>query len=312
MQYYLNNLTYYLAFLLVCGGLLQPTLVVAQKKPTPIKPSANVSLKATNSRVSSLIDTIMTRAKLNYTLDTGLSDSYVTINLNNVPLRTALDSIAKVATRPFGYTNENGVYHFVLKEGMNLAAQRVTLQVQNSNLENVLVNLMKSAHASYILAPEIVKDKTATVTLNLADVPFHTALDSVIKASRLAIGYRIEKGSKSEPIYHVMLRSKLDEIEDLNAGRIKYTEASLKKGGNLSEVMITIDFADVYLTHALKKLMDKVSVRYEIDATVDDSVITGRIENVPLPKALEMMVKMSGQPLVYSFERDVLRFRKKE
>lgn len=271
-----------------------------------------VTLSGENQRVSTLITRIMAVSHANYTLDTGLAESYATVRLTNVSVTNALDALAKSCSRPFTYQVQNGVYHFALTGGTNLDAQRITLQVQSTSLAGTIASLMKMAHGNYAIDSEIETSRTALVTLSLTDVPFTVALDSLIKASSLPIAFRIENGGvNGSSVYHFMLRSKAEEIENKASGKIKYDNASLQRGGELADKRVNQDFSDTYLSHALKAVLDRVPVRYEIDASIEDTVLSQHFEDVPLPNALALLIKASGQPIIYQFENDVLRFTRK-
>ena len=292
--------------MIVCGlCLLLPAL--GQKT----NGNGKFSMKGDNSRVSTLIADLMTKAHANYTLDSGLEESYATIRLNKVSLQTALAALTKASSRPFTYQINSGVYNFSMTGATSLDSFRVTLQTQNSDLPSVISSLMDTVHASYALDSEIKRARTVTVTLNLTNVSFSVALDSLIKTSRLPIACVKEIGSKTGlDLYHFMLKSKADEIQAKAEGRVKYTDASLQKGGDLADKKVTLEFRDVYLSHALKIMLDKYPIRFEIDASVEDATFNLNLDNISLPDALKAIIKASGQPIVYSFEKDVMHFRR--
>ena len=294
-----------LAIAMILFGLCPMLPALGQKSGG----NGKFSVKGDNSRVSTLIADLMTKAHANYTLDSGLEESYATIRLNKVSLQTALVALTKASSRPFTYQIDRGVYHFSGTGGTSLDSFRVTLQTQNSDLPSVIASLMDTVHASYTLDSEI--KRARTVTLNLTNVSFSVALDSLIKTSRLPIACIKETGSKTGlDLYHFMLKSKADEIEAKAAGKIKFTDASLQKGGELADKKVTLEFRDAYLSHALKTMLDKFPIRFEIDASVEDATFNLNLENISLPDALKAIVKASGQPLTYYFEKDVLHFRR--
>lgn len=268
-----------------------------------------VNLKANNQRLSAIIPKIMDVVHANYILDSGLQDSFATANLTNMSVSEALSAIGRVSTRPFTYQVFNGVYRFSLVNGQNLNSQKVTLQVQSSSLGTVIHSMMDGVHANYIIDPEIENARESSVTINLLGVSFPVALDSLLKASSLPIGVRQEKtGQPESTLYHFMLKAKADELEAKASGKIKYLDASLAAGGDLGDKLVSTNLQDVFLSHAIKQILDSVHVRYEIDEGVIDSVISVNLTEVTLKKALNAIMKTSGQSMHYHFENDVLRF----
>jgi hypothetical protein len=270
--------------------------------------AALVSVGGDNQKVSELLQQVMAVAHANYTIDAGLTDSYCTIRLRNVSVAAALDALSRSATRPFTYQMLNGIYRFALTGATNLDRQRITLDIQNTSLPGAISAFMKQAHGDYILDRDIGGPTAALVTMSLNSVPFPAALDSLVQASSVPITYRIESSASGAQVYHFMSRARAERKDDLASGKIKYTDESLENDPALAERRVSTDFENVYLSHALKTILDGIPIRYEIDASVADGIVTQRLENIPLPNALKLLVKATGQPIVYHFQNDVLRF----
>src|SRR5689334_489351 len=160
------------------------------KQASAVARGSQISVSGDNQRVTELIHQIMASAHSNYTIDSGLADSYATVRLKNVTVMAALAALAKTCTRPFTFRLENGIYHFALTGASNLDWQRITADIQNTSLSGAIASMMKQAHADYILDRDI--PPTALVTMNLTNVAFPVALDSLVQASTLPIAYRIE------------------------------------------------------------------------------------------------------------------------
>lgn len=95
----------------------------------------------------------------------------VTIELSGVSWRTALEYIAKK-------------YKFVLnneleQDGVILLERppRITMNVQNAPIENVIKLIASDAQANIIIGPEV----KGTVSFSIHDVPWKEALDSILK-----------------------------------------------------------------------------------------------------------------------------------
>jgi hypothetical protein len=267
-----------------------------------------ITLSGSNQSVTSFLTRIMATVHANYTMDPALQESYATVNLTRVTVAVALDALAKASTRPFRYVQENGVYHFTLRDGFSIDNMRVNVQAQNAGLANVIHSLMNEVHANYAVDQDIEGSRTASITINLTQVPFLVALDSLIKASSMPIACRIETGGKPGlPLYHFMMKAKADELEGKASGRIRYTDASLQPGGELTDKHLSQDFSGVFFSHALKTLLDSVPARFEIDASVEDTPITLHLQDVAFPTALGLLVKASGQTLTTHFDNGILR-----
>jgi type II secretory pathway component HofQ len=297
-----------LAALLAGGGQIAVAGPPSKSRANVSNRGAGVTIRGANQRVSTLLQQIMAPLHANYTIDAGLSESYATVQLKDVPLASALEALSRTCTRPFTYRQENGIYHFALTGGTNLDGQRITLDVQNTSLPGAISAFMKQAHGDYILDREIGTSLTALVTMNLTSVPFPAALDSLVQASSMPITYRIESSASGAQVYHFMSRARAEREDNLASGKIRFTDESLEKDSALTEKRVSVTFESVYLSHALKTILDKIPIRYEIDASVDDTAISLRLEDIPLPTALKLVVKATGQPLVYHFDNDVLRF----
>jgi len=185
------------------------------------------------------------------------------------------------------------------------------VDVQNLSLPAAISAFMKQAHGDYILDRDLGSGSTSLVTMNLTSVPFPAALESLIQASSVPISYRIESGATGAQVYHFMSKAKADHRDDILSGKIKFTDESLQNGGSLAEKNVSLDVDNVYLSHALKVLMDRFPIRYEIDRSVEDGPITSHMENIPLSNALTILIKASGQSIEYHFQNDVLRFTRK-
>jgi hypothetical protein len=298
---------------LVSGSRSLLPALAAQKgrAQQPSQKAVLVSVGGDNVKVSGLIQQVMAAAHANYTLDAGLVDSYCTVRLKNVTVPAALEALAQSCTRPFTYAKESGIYHFVLTGASNIEKQRITVDVQNVSLPAAISAFMKQAHGDYILDRDLNSGATSLVTMNLTAVPFPAALESLIQASSVPISFRVESGATGAQVYHFMSKTKADRRDDLLSGKIRFTDESLQNGGALAEKKVSLDVDNVYLSHAIKVLMDRFPIRYEIDRSVDDNVVTSHLENVPFSNALALLVKASGQSLEYHFQNDVLRFTRK-
>ncbi|MBN2712447.1 MAG: secretin and TonB N-terminal domain-containing protein [Planctomycetes bacterium] len=97
----------------------------------------------------------------------------VTVELTNVTWRTAVDYIANKYR--FVVNDDEQANGIVLLE----RPPRVTLDVKNMDIANVIKLIATDAKVNIIIGPEI----QGTVSFNIHDVPWKDALDSILKAN---------------------------------------------------------------------------------------------------------------------------------
>jgi type II secretory pathway component HofQ len=73
--------------------------------------SKRVSINLENAEIRYVVKLLFQSVGVNYVLDQSLQGIYVTVSLNDVPFRTALESILRASSQtPLTYRVENGIY----------------------------------------------------------------------------------------------------------------------------------------------------------------------------------------------------------
>ena len=115
----LRLLTAFLAVTLILG---MPIIARAQDSTSSGSQDMNnkpVTLNLNNADIRSALKLLFDTVGVNFTLDSSVR-GYVTVSLNNVPFRAALDSILRSSSMiPLTYRVENGVYNISPKEQDN-------------------------------------------------------------------------------------------------------------------------------------------------------------------------------------------------
>ncbi len=90
-------------------------------------------------------------------------------------------------------------------KGQSVSDRRVTLKVDAADIRSALKLLFESAGANYTLDQSV----QGAVTVSLQDVPFRTALESVLRSTESAVPltYRIEDG-----VYNIVQKTTPDPI----------------------------------------------------------------------------------------------------
>ena len=86
-----------------------------------------------------------------------------------------------------------------------MAAKRVSVDVEDATLASVITALMQNAGASYTLDPAL---RQVRVTAHLHDLPLHTTLDVLLRSVTPPMMYRVENGiyaflPRAEPVMPV-------------------------------------------------------------------------------------------------------------
>ena len=121
-------------------------------------------------------------------------------------------------------------------KGQAVSDRRVTLKVDAADVRSALKLLFESAGANYMLDPAV----QGAVTVSLQDVPFRTALESILRSteSALPLTYRIEDG-----VYNIVPKSDPPPIIDgpgpIDLGQKPAAPPKQKVG------KINLNFADV-------------------------------------------------------------------
>ncbi len=116
----------------------------------------------------------------------------------------ALTAALCVATPGFSHAQEPAKS---AGQSQDINSKRVTLNLENADIRYALKLLFQSAGANYTLGGGV----QGTVTASLSDVPFRTALESLLKSvqSQSPLIYRVENG-----VYNVTLKQEEGRIVD--------------------------------------------------------------------------------------------------
>jgi hypothetical protein len=113
---------------------------IAARAQTDAKDVSNkkVSINLENAEIRYAVKLLFQSVGVNYVLDQSLQGIYVTVSLNDVPFRTALESILRASSQvPLTYRVENDIYIISPK-------QQETPSEQTSETENPEANTPKS------------------------------------------------------------------------------------------------------------------------------------------------------------------------
>ncbi len=142
---------------------------VSSRRDSPDKNDTRVSLHVKEQPIADVIATIRDRAGVNIVLADGI-DEKVTIDLELVPWRLALETVAEKAGC------------VLVEKAANLIRieqpPRVTFEFAGADIRVVVDAIAKVAGASVVLAPNV----EGAVYLRISDVPWRTALDTVAKS----------------------------------------------------------------------------------------------------------------------------------
>ncbi len=75
-----------------------------------------VSIDADSANLVSTLRSLMKSIKANFVIDDSLNDGKVSINVKEIPFKTALKLLIKVSSLPIEWDHKDGVFHFRLSE----------------------------------------------------------------------------------------------------------------------------------------------------------------------------------------------------
>src|SRR5689334_20394375 len=148
-----------------------------------------------------------------------------------------------IATRPFGHTLmllvmltlTFGAVSFARAQDAPAIDKKVSLNLENADLRYALKLLFTSAGVNYTLDQAV----QGTVTVSLTDVPFKTALESVLRSTQSVspFTYRVEGG-----VYTIS--PKVEQVDTATLGNEKENETPTPKS---RAVKVQVNFVDALL-----------------------------------------------------------------
>jgi len=130
--------------------------------------STLLTLKLKDRLLRDVVRSIRRKAAANIIIDEAIEDT-VTIDLDQVPWRTALELAAEAA----GCVVVEGAGDVLKVE----KPPRVYFAFENADIQNVIDTIAKISGANIVVAPEV----QGTITLRLRDIPWRDALDAAAK-----------------------------------------------------------------------------------------------------------------------------------
>lgn len=192
--------SYALAALFCAGSLMTPLRAQENQagsgsdqgveSQAPGSQNTTLTLKLKDRLLKDVVETIRRKVGINIIIDDNI-DETVTIDLEEVNWRTALDMVAEKAGC------------VVIAKGQNLIKvekpPRVFFAFNNAPIQQVIDTIAKISGANIVVAPEV----QGSITLRLRDIPWRDALE----ASAKTLGYAVVEEERG--ILRVVPRSNL-------------------------------------------------------------------------------------------------------
>jgi type IV pilus assembly protein PilQ len=130
--------------------------------------SSRLSLKLKDRDLRDVVASVRRKASVNIIMDPGIEEA-VTIDLQDVPWRQALDLVAEQA----------GCVVTELQGGVLKVEKppRITFAFENADIQKVVDTIAKIAGANIVVAPEV----KGNITLRLKNIPWRDTLDAAVK-----------------------------------------------------------------------------------------------------------------------------------
>src|SRR5579871_4073635 len=184
----------------------------------------------------------------------------------------------------------------------------VSIDARKTSLLEVVSQLMKLVHANYTLDGQLLDAPIGVI--HLEKVPFHTALEIVLKASGKPATYQIENDV-------VMVVPRAEQVAvapgpgqpgfvpgSAQAEPTKEVQVSVSPGDKPDQPRIRLSVQNGDLFTVFKALFQKAHVQYTLDPDLHNIYVTANI-NQPFRMALETLLRASGRPLTYKLENEV-------
>ena len=171
--------------------------------PSEDRNDTRVSLKVKDQPLADVVNYIRERAGVNIMLADGI-DAKVTIEFEQVPWRVALELVAEKA----GCILVEKAANVIRIE----SPPRVTFNFTGADIKTVIDAIAKVSGVSIVTAPTV----EGSVHLRINDVPWRTALDTVVKS----LGYVVVEDGWN--IYRVVSPASLEQQMTTKVFRLKY------------------------------------------------------------------------------------------
>lgn len=145
-----------------------------EKVPGMINNEAKISLEAKERPIADVLNYIQDKVGVNIVLAPGVEET-VTLKLNDVPWRDALDLVAEKAKC---IVIEKSSRIFRVEK-----PPRVTFTFQDEDIKNVINAIAEAAGADVVIAPEV----EGKVNMHVDNIPWKDALENVVKT----LGYHM-------------------------------------------------------------------------------------------------------------------------
>ena len=146
----------------------EPANEAGVESQAPGSRSTLLTLKLKDRLLRDVVQSIRRKAAVNIIIDENIEET-VTIDLEEVPWRTALELVAEAAGCVV--VEESGNVLKVEKP------PRVYFAFENADIQNVIDTIAKISGANIVVAPEV----QGTITLRLRDIPWRDALEAAAK-----------------------------------------------------------------------------------------------------------------------------------
>jgi type II secretory pathway component GspD/PulD (secretin) len=203
----------------------------------------------------------------------------ITLSLNQVTLKTALDAVLRSLGGKVFYGEEDGVYVFRSARAQAERPQRrVSLSLSNADLRAALKTLFNRAQLNYKIAPKA----QGRVTLAVNNQPFQEVLDIMLRTAKAnpPVTYLKEQGT-----YLIL---------PMNDPRVL---------AYVPKQRVTLQVNGMDLRYAIKALFNQVRGSYAILNV--RGTVTVNIQNEPFLKALQRLLRAGKVPVEWRIENGV-------
>lgn len=231
-----------------------------------------VTVNLNEVSVRAALESLFRGSGLNFAIEADVQGVIPSLSIKNVPFRAALDSIAK--TGGLVYRVDGGIV-FIAKRGLGEKGKTpVTVDAQGTPLRDVLDILSKETGVTINLDP-MAKDLIAT-GFSVRDVPLEKALDQL--AQQTGTQYAV--------------------AEDGTANvRAKPSVGNWQKP-------VDLEVKDIPLTDALEMLFKGTGISYTVDSNIAGLRVSAVLKNIPLQVALRSITRAAGA--TYRTDSDVV------
>ncbi len=241
-----------------------------------------VTVAITDMDVREAVATLLKDTGLGFAIAPNVVGKIDALTFRDVPLRQALDSLAK--SEDLVYSVENNVVTIRRRPDYDVWEKQVSLEIKGTEdhplaLREALTALFKDTGLYVVSSPY------GTVRpVTLRDVPLRQAMEAVMQAADAV--YSVDGNRVS--------------VRRRRTGEKPGLEASRKPGHDPWEKwneLVSLEVKDMPLADAIETLLKGSGINYAIDPSINDLKVTAVLKNVPRLSALTHTVGAAGAEL---------------